>query len=54
MKRTVRFHDYDGMFEVRFLIESTALLKEANGGDVEADYLDRSRLKIQMAALRVY
>jgi hypothetical protein len=57
VKRTVRFHGYDGMFEVRFLIEATALLKKANSGDAEADYLnafDRSRPEIQKAAIRVY
>lgn len=57
VRRTVRFHGYDGMFEVRFFVEAAALSKSANSGDTEADYLsafDRSRLKIHEAAIRIY
>jgi hypothetical protein len=56
-KRTVRFQGYDGMFEVRFLIEAAALMKQADQSFVEADYLnafDRLRSAIQDAALKVY
>jgi hypothetical protein len=56
VKRTVRFHGYDGMFEVRFLIEATALLKKTDDLNAEAAYLnafDRSRPEIHKAAIRV-
>lgn len=57
VKRTVRFHGYDGMFEVRFLVEATALLQKPDRGVMEAEYLDafdRSRSAIQKAATRLY
>jgi hypothetical protein len=57
VKQTVRFHGYDGMFEVRFLIEGAALSNKTNSGDAEADYLkafDWSRPEIQKAAIKVY
>lgn len=57
VKRTVRFYGYDGMFEVRFLIEAAALLKSDNGGNAEASYLDafdRRRSEIQKAAIKLY
>jgi hypothetical protein len=57
-KQTVRFQGYDGMFEVRFLVEAAALMKSAGGRDVlEADCLhafDTARTSIQDAALKVY
>lgn len=57
VKRTVRFHGYDGMFEVRFLVEAAALLHKASDNDAETDYLnafDRSRSKIQDVAIKLY
>jgi hypothetical protein len=57
VKRAVRFHGYDGMFEVRFLIEAAALSKKTHRLDGEDECLsafDRSRPEIQKAAIRVY
>ncbi|MBP2549311.1 hypothetical protein J2858_002234 [Neorhizobium galegae] len=57
-RQTVRFQGYDGMFEVRFLVEAAALLKSAAGRPVvEADCLhafDTARTTIQDAALKLY
>lgn len=57
-KQTVRFQGYDGMFEVRFLVEAAALMKNGAGRHVvEADCLqafDTARTSIQDAALKVY
>lgn len=57
VKRTVRFHGYDGMFEVRFLVEAAALLKKADNSIAEAECLnafDRSRSAIQDVAIKLY
>jgi hypothetical protein len=55
VKQTVRFQGYDGMFEVRFLVEAAALMKGAKA--VEADCLnafDRARSTIQDVAVKHY
>jgi hypothetical protein len=57
VKQTVRFHGYDGMFEVRFVIEASALVTTSNGSVAEADYLDAfdsARSTIQDAAIKLY
>lgn len=57
VKRTVRFQGYDGMFEVRFLIEAAVLMKAPDRGFVEADYLnafDGMRPTIEDVATKAY
>jgi hypothetical protein len=54
-RKGVRFTGYDGMFEVRFLVEEAALGSAQNSS--EAAYLnafDAARSSIQEAASRVY
>ena len=57
VKQTVRFHGYDGMFEVRFAIEAAALGKKTSAASAERECLDafdRLRSTIQDAAIKVY
>jgi Protein of unknown function (DUF1488) len=56
-RRIVRFQGYDGMFEVRFLVEATALIRNNDPSLVEPDYLsafDLKRTAIQKAAVKMY
>lgn len=56
-RQTVRFQGYDGMFEVRFLVEAAALIKNADAALKEPDFLnafDSLRAVIQKAAVRMY
>ncbi|MHC2572216.1 hypothetical protein ACVMH6_004544 [Rhizobium leguminosarum] len=56
-RKGVRFTGYDGMFEVRFLIEEAALGSAITQNSSEAAYLnafDAARSSIQEAASRVY
>ncbi len=56
-RKTVRFQGYDGMFEIRFLVEADALIRTADRSAVEPDYLnafDSQRSVIQKAAVKVY
>lgn len=56
VRQTVRFHGYDGMFEVRFVIEASALMA-GKGTTDEADCLnafDSARPAIQDAAIKLY
>ncbi|MBW6425973.1 DUF1488 domain-containing protein [Rhizobium sp. XQZ8] len=57
VKHTVRFHGYDGMFEVRFIVEAAVLMKMPDRGFVEADCLDafdRLRPTIEDVAAKAY
>lgn len=57
VKRTVRFQGYDGMFEVRFLVEAAVLVNTPDRSFVEADYLnafDKMRPTIQDVATKAY
>ncbi|EJC79971.1 Protein of unknown function (DUF1488) [Rhizobium leguminosarum bv. trifolii WSM2297] len=56
-RKGVRFIGYDGMFEVRFLVEEAALGSAIKQGSSEAAYLnafDAARSSIQEAASRAY
>jgi hypothetical protein len=56
-RQGVRFAGYDGMFEVRFLVESNALGGSTSGDRSQAAYLDAfdaARTSIQEAASRAY
>ena len=56
-RRTVRFLGYDGMFEVPFAVQASALLGSASSADIEADCLaafDALRDRIYAVAQRVY
>lgn len=56
-RRTVRFLGYDGMFEVPFAVQASALLGSERSGNTEADCLaafDASRERIYEVAQRVY
>lgn len=53
----MRFQGYDGMFEVRFLVEAAALIRTNDAYMVEPDYLsafDLKRSAIQQAAVKMY
>ncbi|TCR74843.1 DUF1488 domain-containing protein [Rhizobium sp. BK376] len=56
--KRVRFLGYDGMFEIRFLVEADALRMEpTQSNPSERDYLaafDRIRTRILEVAVRVY
>jgi hypothetical protein len=51
-KNAVRFSGYDGMFEVRFLVEASALNSTNETGCLNA--FDNSRPAIQKAATKLY
>ena len=54
VRNVVRFTGYDGMFEIRFFLDATALSSERLS---EVDYLrafDAARPKIQDIALKLY
>ena len=56
-RQTVRFQGYDGMFEVRFVVEAAALIRQPDPALVEPDFLnafDFSRAAIQKAAIKLY
>ncbi|MDV4154116.1 DUF1488 domain-containing protein [Rhizobium brockwellii] len=56
-RKGVRFTGYDGMFEVRFLVEEAALGSAITQNSTEAAYLnafDAARSAIQEAASRAY
>jgi hypothetical protein len=57
VRKGVRFTGYDGMFEVRFLVEEGALGSAITQSSSEAAYLnafDAARSSIQEAASRAY
>jgi hypothetical protein len=51
-KNAVRFSGYDGMFEVKFLVEAAALNSTNETGCLNA--FDNSRTAIQKAATKLY
>jgi hypothetical protein len=57
IRNVVRFIGYDGMFEVKFFVDATALVKTAASKVSEADCLrafDAARARIQVVATRLY
>jgi hypothetical protein len=57
IRNVIRFTGYDGMFEVKFFVEATALLKTAPSGITESDCLrafDVARTRVQTAAAKLY
>ena len=57
VRNVVRFTGYDGMFEVKFLVDATALVKTAATRISEAECLrafDAARARIQEVATKLY